>query len=420
MNITFEYQAPRAILAPDELEAMLACHRELPARMGELRYAGDLGWLDVGEWAGEAALKAIEELASYIRKTADTFVLVGVGGSNNAARAVMEALQTADSPRIVYMGNTLSPHALGEALARLEGRSVYVNCIAKNFETLEPGVSFRLLRAWLEKRYGAHAGERIVATGTPGSHLEALSREHGWRFLTFPPNIGGRFSALSNVGLLPMAVAGIDIRALAGGGAEMQRMLKSAGYGDNPALRYACLRNLLHQKGFRLELLSAFEPQFRYFYKWWVQLFAESEGKEGKGLFSASAEFSEDLHSMGQWIQDGTPILMETFLHVREPNARLAIAPTAIDDGFGYLDRKDLWDINQSAFFATRAAHSRRLPCVTLGLDRLDAEHFGALFYFFQYACYLSASILGINPFDQPGVEAYKALMYEALGKDGP
>ncbi len=419
MNLTFDYMAPHNVLAPQALADMLATCHDLPAQLaaGESRYANSLGWLDVAEWAGEDTLQPVEQLAAHIRQVADAFVLAGVGGSNNAARAVIEALAPAGAPQVVYMGNTLSPHALAAALASLEGHAVYVDVIAKNFETLEPGVSFRLLRNWLAARYGAQANERIMATGTPGSHLEALCRERGWRFLPFPPNIGGRFSALSSVGLLPMAVAGIDIRALVSGARSMQQLLRRAQPQQNPALQYACLRNLLWQKGFRLEALSTFEPQFHHFNRWWAQLFAESEGKAGKGLYPVAVECSEDLHSVGQWIQEGAPILLETFLHVRQPEQTLPLPPSEVDDRFGYLNGRTLWGINQAAFSATRAAHACRLPCLTLGIDRLDAEHFGALFYFFEYACYASATLLGVNPFDQPGVEAYKALMFEALDK---
>lgn len=419
--VTFQATVPNDILAEGELASMVARHRDLPAQIahGEACYAGSLGWLDPDEWAGEASVRELVQTAQRIRAQADAFVLIGVGGSNNAARAAIEAFQEPGTPTLVYMGHTLSAHALGKAIASLQGRSVYLDCIAKNFATLEPGLSFRLLRSFLDARYGELAPSRIVATGTPGGDLARLSAENGWQFFPFPQNIGGRFSALSAVGLLPMAVAGVDIQLMVEGAKAMRKTLLSTPPEANPALRYACLRNLLYQKGYRLEMLAAFEPQFRFFNKWWVQLFAESEGKDGLGLFPVTAEYSEDLHSVGQYVQDGTAQLLETFLRVRTAGTRTPIPPSAVDDGFAYLNQATLETINQAAFAATFTAHSQRLPCAILEVERLDAGHFGALFYFFEVACYLSGSILGINPFDQPGVEAYKTLMFEALERDG-
>lgn len=402
-----------------ELAGLLAQHTEIlkTACQGEARYADSQGWLDTDEWAGETHLTRIEKLAAEIREHADAFVLIGVGGSNNAARSVIKALQKEGTPEIIYAGNTLSPHALKKMLKQLVGKSVYIDCIAKNFETLEPGSSFRILRKWLRERHGDKAAKRIIATGTSGSSLERLCIDNGYTFLEFPDNIGGRYTAMSNVGLLPMAVAGIDIRELVRGARDMQIELHTKAGAENTAYRYACLRNLFYQRGYRVEMLSCFEPQFRYFYKWWIQLFAESEGKDNKGIFPVAGEFSEELHSVGQFIQDGSPILFETFMEVMEQRDSLIVEPDPLQDYFDYLDGKDFWDINQAAFKATVAAHSEKLPCLTLEIGALDAYHFGQLFYFFQFACYLSCRIMGVNAFDQPGVEAYKKWMFEALRK---
>jgi len=417
--LTLDYLDRKGIVSQAEWEQAVQRHAAYARLLadGEPRYANDLGWLEPDKWAGNEQLGRIEAVADEIRRNADAFVLIGVGGSNNAARAAITALQKPNTPEIVYMGNTLSAHALSRVLGRLEGKSIYIDCIAKNFETLEPGVSFRLLRKTLTAAYGDAAGRRIVVTGTPGSPLEALSRKHGWRFMTFPPDIGGRFSALSDVGLLPMAVAGVDIRALVAGATEMRKQLLAADPRKNPALRYACLRNLLYAKGYKLEMLAAFEPQFRGFSMWWTQLFAESEGKDGKGLFPVTADYSEDLHSIGQYVQDGEPILFESFLDVQTPNASLAPESDGVEDGFDYLAGKDFWAINKTAFEATRTAHGQKLPCLTLRLDALDEKTFGTLFYFYQCVCYLSGTILRINPFNQPGVEAYKGYMFQALGR---
>jgi len=381
-----------------------------------------LGWSDIAACADERLVREIEALADEIRRDCDVFVVIGVGGSNGASRAAIEALKSGlpgKNPQIVYMGNTLSPNYLKNALKQLEGKSVYANVIAKNFATLEPGVSFRLIRDFLEKTYGREqAARRMIATGSPKSSLELLSARSGYRFLPFQLDVGGRYSALTAVGLLPMAVAGIDIRALIRGASDMEKRLKTEPYTQNPAVRYAAARNLLHQSGYQVELLCHFEPAFYNFGKWWLQLFEESEGKDGKGLFASTCSFSEDLHSMGQYIQDGQPILFETFLSLKDQGDPLPL-PSAQDDGFAYLNGRDFAFLNDAAFRATVAAHSGgRVPCLVLELDKLSAYAFGQLFYFFEYACFLSGSLLGVDPFDQPGVEAYKKHMFKILGKE--
>ena len=381
-------------------------------------FSGFLGWKNVDDWAGSEALASLEQLAAEVRQTADTFVLVGVGGSNNAARAVIKGLPSDGKMSVLYGGNTLSPYDINKLLGELENKSFYINVIAKNFETLEPGSGFRILRHRMEALYGRDgAANRIICTGTRGSYFEELCRKEGYRFLTFPETIGGRYSALCDVGLFPMAVAGINIRQLVAGAKDMQNRLLTAKGTDNPALYYAAVRNLLYTAGYRIEMLAAFESRFRYFAKWWIQLFAESEGKDGKGLYPVFAEYSEDLHSVGQFVQEGTPVIFETFLEIRNQDACCVLSTDHVDDRFGYLDGTDFWDINKSAYEATVSAHSWILPGFRLRVDNLDAYHFGQLFYFFFFSCYLSAVLLGVNPFNQPGVEAYKQGMFTALGK---
>lgn len=394
---------------------------------GEKRYTDSLGWLDTEKWASGKEWKRLETLASKIRQRADVFVLIGVGGSNNAARSVIEALKSDFGKhegkdhltQIVYAGNTLSAYALKELMESLDGKSVYINCIAKNFETLEPGVSFRVLRQYLYKTYGDQAAERIICTGSKGSTLEVLCVQEGYTFLEFPADVGGRYTAITGVGLLPMAVAGIDIARVVKGAQDMQKVLRETKRAQNPAYRYACLRNLYYQNGYRIEMLSSFEPKLRWFYKWWIQLFAESEGKENRGIFPVSGEFSEELHSIGQFLQDGSPMIFETFVHVKNRQASFVISPDEKKDYFDYLDGKDLHDINEAAFEATCQAHSEKLPCLVLEIDEIDAYHFGQMFYFFEFACALSCEMMGVNPFDQPGVEAYKERMFRTLGKGG-
>lgn len=418
-----------ARVTSDEVTRASAAHADVLARCqaGEERHVDSLGWLHVDDWASDERIDQVERLAARLREKADTLVLIGVGGSNNAARATLAALGARDGSldgthRVVYAGNTLSAFELRRVLDDLEGREVVIDCVAKNFETLEPGSSFRLLRQWLVARHGEKdAAARVVCCGTPGSHLDDLCRAHGYTFTTFPEPVGGRYTALTEVHLLPLAFAGVDVRALAAGGRAEEALLRdgAADPASNPAWRYALVRRLAWDAGLRIELLSFFEPRFRWLSKWYEQLFGESEGKGGRGLFPASAEYSEELHSLGQYVQDGTPQIMETFLDVLEPGTEdsLILGGQDIDDRFGYLDGVDFWDVNKASFAASRAAHARALPCPTIELDRVDEEHLGCLFYFFMFSCYLSAELLDVNPFDQPGVEAYKQLMFRTLGR---
>ena len=382
------------------------------------KYGDSLGWFDIDTWANEAELSAIEELAARVRRDADVFVLIGVGGSNNAARSVIEAFPECDGPEIVYAGNSLSAWAFEQVMNKISGKSVYIDCIAKNFQTLEPGSAFRVLREYLYETYGDKANERIIATGSRNSLLETICKEHGYSFVEFPQTVGGRYTAVTAVGLLPMAVAGIDIRALVKGAADMAAELKGCRDITQSAYRYAVARNLYYNEGYRMEMLASFEPQLHWFYKWWIQLFAESEGKEDQGLYPISGEYSEELHSVGQFLQDGSPVIFETFLHVKDPQASMIVHPDGcVKDDFDYLNGKDFREINEAAYGATLRAHSEKMPCMVLEVEKLTPYSFGEIFYFFMYTCYVSAGILGVNPFDQEGVEAYKQRMFKALGK---
>ncbi|WP_085830949.1 glucose-6-phosphate isomerase [Collinsella vaginalis] len=420
--LRFDATYAERFIPADELEAYLDERAEVLMRCqaGEERYADSLGWLSVDAWAGEETVERTCALAERIRAQADTFVLIGVGGSNNTTRATVAALAPEGGARIVYAGNTLSAWELRRMLEDLDGHDVVIDCVAKNFETLEPGSSFRLLRQYLVERYGREeAARRIVCTGTIGSPLEDLCRAEGYTFVPFATDVGGRFTALTEVHLLPLAVAGVDIRALVAGARETEHSCRTAGPTQNDAFRYAAVRKLLWDRGYQVELLGFFEPRFRWFSKWFEQLFAESEGKDGRGIFPVAAEYCEELHSLGQYVQDGTRQLFETFLDVREPGPgdSLVLGGTDVEDGFGYLDGKDFWDINKASFEATRAAHAEVLPCLTVEIDQLDDHHLGTLLYWFAFACMASGELLGVNPFDQPGVEAYKMLMFRALGK---
>ena len=423
-DITLSFQDRRPVLAPGELEEKLKASASLLAEVvaGEEQYQDSLGWLHVDDYAGPARVDFLLEQAARVRADADAFVVIGIGGSNQAARAVVKALRPEDGPAILWAGNTISACETARLLKELDGyQSVYIDCIAKNFETLEPGISFRVLRRYLEQRYGqAEAAKRIFATGTPGSTLHQLCMDNGYTFLTFPERIGGRYSVGSDVGLFPMAVAGVDVKALVQGMRDMRDELRAAPAGENLALRYACLRKWMLEQGLSLEMLAFFEPRLDYFAKWWIQLFAESEGKDGTGLYPVVSSNSEDLHSIGQFIQQGSPILFETFVTVRARDASVVLPATDKKDYFDYLTGRDFWDINDTARRATMRAHSEGgIPCLELSIPAIDAHTLGELFYFFLFSCYLSCRLVGVNPFNQPGVESYKGYMFKNLGKPG-
>ena len=423
-DITLTFAGGRTGLTQEVLDQRVQAAAPLLAEVlaGEEQYQDNLGWFSVDEAAGPERVDFLLEQAGRVRADADAFVVIGIGGSNQAARAVVKALRPEDGPAILWAGNTISACETARLLKELDGyRSVYIDCIAKNFETLEPGISFRVLRHYLEQRYGqAEAAKRIFATGTPGSTLHQLCIDNGYTFLTFPERIGGRYSVGSDVGLFPMAVAGVDVKALVQGMRDMRDELRAAPAGENLALRYACLRKWMLEQGLSLEMLAFFEPRLDYFAKWWIQLFAESEGKDGTGLYPVVSSNSEDLHSIGQFIQQGSPILFETFVTVRARDASVVLPATDKKDYFDYLTGRDFWDINDTARRATMRAHSEGgIPCLELSIPAIDAHTLGELFYFFLFSCYLSCRLVGVNPFNQPGVESYKGYMFKNLGKPG-
>ena len=423
-DITLTFAGGRTGLTEEVLDQRVQAAAPLLAEVlaGEEQYQDNLGWFSVDEAAGPERVDFLLEQAARVRADADAFVVIGIGGSNQAARAVVKALRPENGPAILWAGNTISACETARLLKELDGyQSVYIDCIAKNFETLEPGISFRVLRRYLEQRYGqAEAAKRIFATGTPGSTLHQLCIDNGYTFLTFPERIGGRYSVGSDVGLFPMAVAGVDVKALVQGMRDMRDELRAAPAGENLALRYACLRKWMLEQGLSLEMLAFFEPRLDYFAKWWIQLFAESEGKDGTGLYPVVSSNSEDLHSIGQFIQQGSPILFETFVTVRARDASVVLPATDKKDYFDYLTDRDFWDINDTARRATMRAHSEGgIPCLELSIPAIDAHTLGELFYFFLFSCYLSCRLVGVNPFNQPGVESYKGYMFKNLGKPG-
>lgn len=376
-----------------------------------------LGWIHVKTAAIQ--LEEIKAKAEEVRQKAEVFVLVGVGGSNQAARAMIEALKGEEGPQVLYMGNTLSPHYINKILGMLKDKSVYINVIAKNFETLEPGSHFRILRDYMEKIYSAEEMKsRVILTGTCGSRMEKIAKENGYTFLSFPEAIGGRYSAFSPVGLFPMAAAGLNIDKFLKG-VELAENYCMEHPDINPAIQYGAVRNSLYEHDYNIEMLTSFEPQYAYFAKWWVQLFGESEGKNKMGIFPTAAIYSEDLHSMGQYMQEGRRNLLETFIKVKNNHFRVIVNEDRnIRDGFDYLENMDFAAINKAAEKATIEAHSGGgVPCIEFEVEEISEETFGSLYYIFMLACAISGLLMGINPFDQEGVEEYKRSMFKGLGK---
>ncbi len=406
---------------PDYALAGLA-HETLSSRSG--LGAEFTGWLELPQRVRETELEGILAAASLIRSRSKALVVIGIGGSYLGARGAIELLKPIPGPgdpRVFFVGNGLSPDALGDTLEQLGDADFDVNVISKSGTTLEPAVSFRIFRELLQKKYGAEADAHIFATTDANKGvLKSLAQAHGWTSFVVPDDVGGRFSVLSAVGLLPMAVAGIDIvRVLDAAEAEFKAMdLRSP---ENPAWQYAAARQHLYGKGYGVEILGCYEPSFRFMAEWWKQLYGESEGKDGKGIFPASVEFTADLHSMGQFIQSGPRMLMESVVRFTQ-SRRTCPFPVEEEnaDGLNYLAGRDLADICHVAADAVRDAHvSGGVPNIVIEVPRRDEEGFAALVCFFELACAISGYMSGVNPFNQPGVEAYKKNMFRMLGKPG-
>ena len=360
--------------------------------------------------------------------------MIGIGGSYLGARAVIEALTDSfdalrtgadrTHPVILYAGNQIGEDYLGELCDLLRGRDFGIINISKSGTTTEPAIAFRILRSLLEENVGAAAAkERIVAvTDRARGALRTLADREGYKTYVIPDDVGGRYSVLTPVGLLPIAVAGIDIRALVRGAVEMERAVgPDVPFDRNPALRYAAARQALYRSGKKIEILANFHPKLHYVGEWWKQLYGESEGKDHRGLFPAAVDLTTDLHSMGQWIQQGERTIFETVVSIDAPERTLSV-PTDADnlDGLNYLAGRRVDEINKMAELGTRLAHaSGGVPNIRVSIPRLTADHLGGLLYFFEAACGISGYLSGVNPFDQPGVEAYKSNMFALLDKPG-
>lgn len=391
-----------------------------------------LGWVNLPSSIAADEIAAIKAQADKLREKAEVIICIGIGGSYLGAKAVLEAMSNSfallkrqkTEPIILFAGQNISEDYTSELLEAVKEYSVAAIVISKSGTTTEPAIAFRLIKAELEQRYGkAEAAERIVAiTDKARGALKTLATNEDYPTFVIPDDVGGRFSVLTPVGLLPLAAAGVDIAALVKGAQDMEQATAAdVPYEENLAAIYASVRNLLYQDGRKIEILASYEPKLQYIAEWWKQLYGESEGKEGKGIFPASVTLTADLHSMGQYIQEGERQLFETVISVANPARRMIIeADEANLDGLNFMAGKRISEVNRMAELGVQLAHvDGGVPNLRIEIEQIDAYTIGALIYFFEKACGISGYILGVNPFDQPGVEAYKKNMFALLDKPG-
>lgn len=389
-----------------------------------------LGWVDLPENYDKEEFERIKKAAEKIKSDSDILIVIGIGGSYLGARAAIEFLTSPlynsipkNTPDIYFAGNTLSGAAMSDLLKICEGKRVSVNVISKSGTTTEPAIAFRVFREYLEKTVGVEEARRRIYCTTDKARgtLKELADNEGYETFVIPDDVGGRFSVLTAVGLLPIAVSGADIDKLMAGAAAARKEYLVGDINTNPAVRYAALRNMLYRRGKDIEMLVSYEPSFTMMCEWYKQLFGESEGKDNKGIFPASATFSTDLHSLGQYVQEGRRHLFETVVTIGNVGDDVEINHAENNgDGLNFLAGKNLSYVNEKACQATVLAHSDgQVPNLIISLDNKDEEDLGRLIYFFEVACAVSGYILGVNPFDQPGVESYKKNMFAMLGKPG-
>ena len=389
-----------------------------------------LGWIELPSNYDKVEFKRIKEAAKKIKENSEVFVCIGIGGSYLGARAVIEALTNTfynyakrETPQILYAGNNISPNYIADMIDLIGDRDFSINVISKSGTTTEPAIAFRIFREILENKYGIEeARKRIfVTTDKAKGALKELSDEEGYETFVVPDNIGGRYSVLTAVGLLPIAVAGIDIDKLMQGAKEAEDKYADSNLKYNECYQYAVVRNLLYRTDKNIEILANYEPKMHYFTEWWKQLFGESEGKNGKGIFPAGVDFTTDLHSMGQYIQDGRRNLFETVINIEKTAVDFPIKEEVDNlDGLNYLAGKTMDFVNKKAMEGTMKAHvDGRVPNILINIEDLSEKTIGHLIYFFELACAMSGNILGVNPFNQPGVEEYKKNMFKLLGKPG-
>ena len=432
MAVTLNAKYLEPFVNHEELEAIFpqvqAAHRTIHEKSGP---GNDfLGWLDLPVDYDREEFTRIQKAAQKIRSNSQVLIVIGIGGSYLGARAAIELLHSqmyndlaTDTPKIYFVGNSISPSYLNQILKICEGKDFSINVISKSGTTTEPALAFRIFRKLAIEKYGREgAKERIFCTTDKArGTLKQLADEEGYETFVIPDDVGGRYSVLTAVGLLPIAVSGSDIQKLMDGAAKAREVLSVCDLEKNDCDRYAALRNILYRKGKAIEIMVSYEPAFTMMNEWYKQLFGESEGKDNKGIYPSSAIFSTDLHSMGQFIQEGSRILFETVVDIKKPQQDLYIeADPANFDGLNFLSQQNMSVVNQKAMQGTILAHTQGgVPNMVLELPEVNEEELGYLIYFFEKACALSGYLLAVNPFNQPGVESYKKNMFALLGKPG-
>lgn len=434
-KVTFDYSKVSSFIQGHEMEYMSGlvaqAKEELVAKTG----AGNdfLGWIDLPVNYDKEEFMRIQKAAEQIRSDSDVLLVIGIGGSYLGARAAIDFLghsfanvvskEIRKSPEIYYVGNSISSTYIKDLMDVVGDRDFSINMISKSGTTTEPAIAFRVFKKILEKKYGKEgAAKRIYATTDKArGALKNLATEEGYETFVVPDDVGGRFSVLTAVGLLPIAVSGADITALMEGAASARKEALENDFAENGALQYAAVRNILLRKGKVIEVMANYEPSLHYISEWWKQLYGESEGKDQRGIFPASVDLTTDLHSMGQFIQDGNRILFETVLNVEMSKEEIIINEEPVDlDGLNYLTGKTVDFINKSAMNGTILAHTDgNVPNLMVTIPEQTEFYLGQLFYFFEFACGVSGYLLGVNPFNQPGVESYKRNMFALLGKPG-
>jgi glucose-6-phosphate isomerase len=434
-KVTFDYSKAQQFIGENELAPMEKLVKDAKDVLVSRTGAGNdfLGWIDLPVDYDKEEFERIEKAAEKIKGDSDVLVVIGIGGSYLGARAAIEFLrhgfynmvskEVRKTPEIYFVGNSISSRYLSELVDAIGDRDYSVNIISKSGTTTEPAIAFRIFKEMLEKKYGKEeASKRIYATTDKArGALKNLATAEGYESFVVPDDIGGRFSVLTAVGLLPIAVSGADIRKLMEGAASGRKRALEADFAENDALQYAAIRNILLRKGKTVEILANYEPSMHYVSEWWKQLYGESEGKDQKGIFPASVDLTTDLHSMGQFIQDGSRIMFETVMNVEKSSCELVIGKEETDlDGLNYLAGKTVDFVNKSAMNGTILAHTDgNVPNLVVNIPEQNEFYLGELFYFFEFACGVSGYVLGVNPFNQPGVESYKKNMFALLGKPG-
>lgn len=433
--IGFDYSKALQFVSEKEIEYMER-HAKLSLDMVLNKNAQGndfLGWVSLPKDYDKAEFERIKKVAEKIQSDSDVLVVIGIGGSYLGARAAIEMLSHSfynllpkgkrNTPEIYFAGNSISSTYLSDLLELIEGKDVSINVISKSGTTTEPAIAFRVFRDFLEKKYGKEeAKSRIyVTTDRAKGALKKLADEEGYETFVIPDDVGGRYSVLTAVGLLPIAVAGISIDDMMQGAYDASTVYTKDNLNENISMQYAILRNILYRKGKAIEILVNYEPKLHYFSEWWKQLFGESEGKDNKGIYPASVDFTTDLHSMGQFIQEGSRNIFETVLNVEKPVKDIVINEDKDNiDRLNFLAGKTIDFVNKKAFEGTLLAHTDgNVPNFVVNIPEISAYYFGNLVYFFEMACAISGYINGVNPFDQPGVEAYKKNMFALLGKPG-